>query len=75
MPGILTFLDLPTIGKGVKLVGCPMRVVMCAGSVRQTMYRGLTYKDAMSICENYGWVVRPDGDGGFEWDLEIEYDD
>lgn len=71
----LTLLDLPIIGKGGYFMGRLVKVLMCAGSVKKTMFSGLSYKDAMSICEGYGWVVSPDGDGGFEWDLEIDYDD
>lgn len=48
------------------------KIVMCAQTAKQDMMRGLSYSVAESICEEYGWVVAPDGDGGFEWDLEIE---
>ena len=48
------------------------KIVMCAQVMRQDMFRGLTYDDAVSICEDYGWVVQQDGDGSFEWSLEIE---
>lgn len=48
------------------------KIVMTAGSVKKDMFTGLTRKEAEEMCESYGWVVRPDGDGGFEWDLEIE---
>ena len=50
------------------------KIIMTAGRVSRDMYTGLSRKDAEEICEDYGWVVRPDGDGGFEWDLEIEED-
>ena len=48
------------------------KIIMCAGSVEKDMFTGLSYENAKEICESYGWVVRPDGDGGFEWDLDIE---
>ena len=51
------------------------KVVMSAGSVTKDMYTGLTEQEATDICEGYGWVVRPDGDGGFEWYLDIEEED
>lgn len=51
------------------------KIIMCAGNVKQDMMCGLTRKDAEEICEGYGWVVSPDGDGGFEWDLDIEEDE
>lgn len=48
------------------------KVIMVAGRVEKDMYTGLSKREAEEICESYGWCVRPDGDGGFEWDLEIE---
>ena len=51
------------------------KVIRYAGSVKYDMYTDLTYEEAIEVCEDYGWVVRPDGDGGFEWDLEIEEED
>lgn len=47
------------------------KIVMCAGTVRQDAFKGLTYKNALELCEGYGWEISPDGDGGFVWDLEI----
>lgn len=46
------------------------KVVMIGGTVKMDMFTGLTHKDAVDICEDYGWTVAPDG--GFEWDLDIE---
>lgn len=40
------------------------------GGTRREMYSGLSYKEALEICEDYGWVACPDD--GYEWDLEIE---
>ncbi len=51
------------------------KIMMYAGSVKQKYMSGLTYTEAVEICEDNGWVVRPDGDGGFEWDLEVEEED
>ena len=51
------------------------KIVRFARSVRYDMMTGLRYKDALEICDGYDWVVCPDGDGGFEWDLEIEEED
>ena len=48
------------------------RIMMCAGTVKQKYMGGLTYTEAVEICEDNGWVICPDGDGGFEWDLEVE---
>ena len=48
------------------------KIVMYAHSAKQDMMCGLTYSDAEAICEDYGWVVAPNGPGSFEWDLEIE---
>lgn len=47
------------------------KIVMTSmGSTRVDMFTGLTYDNAVEICENYGWVACPDG--GYVWDLEIE---
>ena len=47
------------------------RIVMTSwGGTRKEMFSGLTYKEALEICEGYNWTVCPDG--GYEWDLEIE---
>ena len=40
------------------------------GGTRRDMYKGLTYEEALEICEEYGWVASPDG--GYIWDLDIE---
>ena len=40
------------------------------GGTQQDMYTGLSYANAVDICEDYGWEVAPDG--GYVWDLEIE---
>ena len=48
------------------------KIIMTAGRVEKDMFTGLNKQQAEEICEGYGWCVRPDGDGGFEWDLEIE---
>lgn len=48
------------------------KVIMTAGRVEKDMFTGLSKQEANEICERYGWCVCPDGDGGFEWDLEIE---
>ena len=48
------------------------KVIMYAGRVEKDMFTGLSHKDAIEICEAYGWAVAPDGDGGFVWDLDIE---
>ncbi len=48
------------------------KIVMTAGTVKKDMFTGMTHEQAVEICEGYGWTVAPDGDGGFEWDLEIE---
>lgn len=46
------------------------KIVMEAGTVKKDMYTNLSRKEAVEICENYGWEVAPDG--GFVWDLVIE---
>lgn len=47
------------------------KIVMTSwGGTRLDMYTGLTEKNAVAICEDYGWTVCPDG--GYVWDLEIE---
>lgn len=47
------------------------KVVMTSmGGTRVDMFTGLTYDNAVAICEDYGWVVCPDD--GYMWDLEIE---
>lgn len=48
------------------------KVIMTAGTVKKDMFTNLTHKQAVEICEDYGWEVSPDGPGGFVWDLEIE---
>lgn len=50
------------------------KIVMVAGSVKKDMYKGLSEKEAVEICEYFGWEVAPDGDGGFVWGMEIEED-
>ena len=47
------------------------RIVLTGGSVKKPMYDGLTYEDALAICEDYGWSVQING-VGYEWDMEIE---
>lgn len=50
------------------------RIVMTSmGGTKRTMYTGLTEKDAVDICEGYGWEACPDG--GYVWDLDIEEED
>ncbi len=51
------------------------KVVMRAGRVKRDMYTDMTYAEAEAVCDDYGWEVAPDGDGGFVWDLEIDEDD
>lgn len=47
------------------------KIVMTSwGGTRKDMFTGLSYEEALEICEGYGWVASPDG--GYEWDLEIE---
>ena len=47
------------------------KIIMTSwGGTRRDMFTDLSYEDALSICEGYGWTVAPDG--GYEWDLEIE---
>ena len=48
------------------------KVIMSTGWTTKDMYTGLTEQEAIEICESYGWVVRPDGDGSLEWDLSFE---
>lgn len=55
-----------------KMMQKTFKVVMIGGTVKKDMYTGMTHKDAVDICENYGWEVAPDGEGGFVWDLDIE---
>lgn len=50
------------------------KIVMTSwGGTRRDMFTGLSEKDAVEICEGYGWEVAPDG--GYVWDLEIEEED
>lgn len=51
------------------------KIVMYAQTAHQDMFTGLTSDEAERICDDYGWVVAPDGPGSFEWSLEIEEDD
>ena len=51
------------------------KVIMTTGFTSQDMYTGLTEQEATEICESYGWAVRPDGDDGFEWSLDIVEED
>lgn len=51
------------------------KLVRVAGKVCQEMYRGLTKEDAYAIGDDFGWVDRPDGPGGFEWNIQVEEDD
>ena len=47
------------------------KIVMTSwGGTRVDMFNGLTYDNAVEICEDYGWTACPDG--GYVWDLEIE---
>ena len=53
------------------MAGKTFKVVMCSmGGTKKDMYTGKTYKEALEICEFYGWEACPDG--GYVWDLEIE---
>ena len=49
------------------------KIVCEAGSVQHTIYTGLTYKEALEICEGYNWEF--DYNGGLVWDLYIEEED
>lgn len=46
------------------------KVIMRSCSVTHDLCTGLSYDEAVEICEDYGWEYAPDG--GFVWDLEIE---
>lgn len=48
------------------------KIVMRAMSVRHDFASGLSYEDAVNICNAYNWFYCPDGEGGFEWELDIE---
>lgn len=48
------------------------KVIAVAGSVEKDLGIEGTYEECHHWCEYYDWVYRPDGDGGFEWDLWIE---
>lgn len=47
------------------------KIIMTAGRVKKDMYTGLTWNEANEICEDFGWEVSPDGEGGFVWDMEV----
>lgn len=48
------------------------KVVCVSGSVKHTVFSGMTYEEALEMCNYYGWVF--DWNGGLVWDLEIEED-
>lgn len=48
------------------------KVVMCAQRMRKDMCTHLSFAEATSICEYYGWEIAPEGEGSFVWDLDIE---
>lgn len=48
------------------------KIVCVAGSVKHTIFTGLTHEEALELCWYYDWVF--DYNGGLVWDLEIEED-
>lgn len=52
--------------------GRQYKVVAVAGSVWQDMGIQGTHEECEKWCDYYDWVWRPDGEGGFEWELYVE---
>lgn len=48
------------------------KVIAVAGRVEKDMGFEGTYEECEEWCDYYDWVWRPDGEGGFEWELYVE---
>lgn len=48
------------------------KVIAVAGSVEKDLGIRGTYDECERWCDCYDWVWRPDGEGGFEWELYVE---
>ena len=50
------------------------KIVMSSwGGTKHDFAVGLSEKEAVELCDSYGWEYSEDG--GYVWDLEIEEDD